>query len=304
MNAARPFAIAKACGTVIIAAMPDYVIRTEGLTKIFTDFFNRPRVVAVNNLTLNIERGEVFGLLGPNGSGKTTTIKMLLGFLRPTKGAAELLGRRPGDTRAKKLLGFLPEESYFYRFLTGREILHFYGRLFGMKRAERKRKVDELLETVGLKDAADRRISEYSKGMQRRIGIAQALINDPELIIMDEPTSGLDPMGRADVKNMILDLKARGVTIMLCSHLLSEVESVCTRVAVLHNGRLLREGTLKDLLERRDRVQVRISGAVDKSRIADALRNIPAKVESVEAVTDSLEDVFMRIIEEERQRGQ
>jgi len=304
MNAARPFAIAKACGTVIIAPMPDYVIRTEGLTKIFTDFFNRPRVVAVNNLTLNIERGEVFGLLGPNGSGKTTTIKMLLGFLRPTKGAAELLGRRPGDTRAKKLLGFLPEESYFYRFLTGREILHFYGRLFGMKRAERKRKVDELLETVGLQEAADRRISEYSKGMQRRIGIAQALINDPELIIMDEPTSGLDPMGRADVKNMILDLKARGVTIMLCSHLLSEVESVCTRVAILHNGRLLREGTLKDLLERRDRVQVRISGAVDKSRIAAALRNIPAKVESVEAVTDSLEDVFMRIIEEEKQRGQ
>ena len=286
--------------------MPDCVIRTLGLTKVFTDFFNRPRVVAVNNLTLNIERGEVFGLLGPNGSGKTTTIKMLLGFLRPTKGTAELLGRHPGDTRAKKSLGFLPEESYFYRFLTAREILHFYARLFGMKRAARKRKVDELLEIVGLTDAADRRIGEYSKGMQRRVGIAQALINEPELVIMDEPTSGLDPMGRADVKNMILDLRARGVTIMLCSHLLSEVESVCTRVAVLHSGRLLREGTLKDLLERRNLLQVRISGvgAPDKSRIADALKNIPAKVDSVEAVTDSLEDVFLRIIEEEKQREQ
>jgi ABC-2 type transport system ATP-binding protein len=284
--------------------MPDCVIKTEGLTKIFTDFFNRPRVVAVNDLTLNVQRGEVFGLLGPNGSGKTTTIKMLLGFLRPTKGTAELLGRHPGDTRAKKSLGFLPEESYFYRFLTAREILHFYARLFGMRRAERKRKVDELLETVGLTDAADRRIGEYSKGMQRRVGIAQALINDPELVIMDEPTSGLDPMGRVDVKNMMTDLKARGVTIMLCSHLLSEVESVCTRVAVLHNGRLLREGTLKELLERRGQVQVRLSGAgkLDSAQIADALKGIPATVDSVEAVTDTLEDVFMRIIEEQDER--
>jgi ABC-2 type transport system ATP-binding protein len=284
--------------------MPDYAIRTRGLTKVFTDFFSRPRVVAVNDLTLNIERGEVFGLLGPNGSGKTTTIKMLLGFLRPSKGAAEVLGRHPGDTRAKRSIGFLPEESYFYRFLSGREILHFYARLFGMKRAERKKKVERLLEMVGLTEAADRRIGEYSKGMQRRIGIAQALINDPQLIIMDEPTSGLDPMGRVDVKNLILDLKEKGATVMLCSHLLSEVENVCTRVAVLHEGRLLREGTVKDLLERKGAFQVRISsaGEVDKSKIADALRNVPAKVDSVEPVMDTLEDVFMRIIEEGKQR--
>lgn len=270
----------------------------------FADFWNRPRVVAVNGLTLNVARGEVFGLLGPNGSGKSTTIKMLLGFLHPTKGTAEVLGRHPGDTRAKRSLGYLPEESYLYKFLTGRECLDFYGRLFGMRRAERKKKVEQLLEMVGLKDAADRRISEYSKGMQRRAAIAQALINDPELIIMDEPTSGLDPMGRVDVKNLMLDLKARGVTIMLCSHLLSEVESVCTRVAILHNGRLLKEGTLKELLERRDMLQVRVSKteSVTESRIVEAMKKIPAKVESVESVTETLEDVFMHIIEEDKEK--
>jgi len=283
--------------------MPEYAAQTFGLTKVFTDFLLRPRVVAVEDLSLQVESGEVFGLLGPNGSGKTTTIKMLLGFLRPTRGRAELLGRPAGDVRAKRLLGFMPEESSFYPFLTAREILHFYGRLFGMPRRERRKKVEGLLEMAGLKGAADRCISEYSKGMQRRVGLAQALINDPKFIIMDEPTSGLDPMGRVDVKNLILDLKDRGVSVMLCSHLLGEVESVCTRVAILHRGRLVREGTVKELLERRDMIQVLVaeSGETDRSRIAEALAGIPVRVASLEFVSDSLEEVFMRIVEKEEQ---
>ena len=276
--------------------MPDAVVKTTDLTKIFTDFFGRPRVIAVDGLNLTIQRGEVFGLLGPNGSGKTTTLKLLMGFLRPTRGSALMLGKPANDIEKNRKIGFLPEESYFYRFLNARELLDFYARLFGMPRRERKKRVDALLEQVGLSHAAKRRLKEYSMGMLRRAGIAQALINDPDFVIMDEPTSGLDPMGRVDVKNLILELRRRGKTVLLCSHLLGEVENVCSRVGILYRGKLRIEGTFEQLLQSRDALRVSISGA-DEGAIKKALEGTGGRVTSIAPETESLEGFFMKVIE-------
>jgi ABC-2 type transport system ATP-binding protein len=225
-------------------------LQASKLTKIYRDFWGRPRVLALDSLDLTVERGEVFGLLGPNGSGKTTSAKLFLGLLWPSKGEAWLMGQSPTDVEVKRRIGYLPEESYFYKFLTARETVEFYARLFGIGRQERRRKTCELLETVGLAAAADRKLAEYSKGMLRRVGLAQALINDPELVILDEPTSGLDPVGTRQVKDLVLQLKAKGCTVVLNSHLLADMEDICDRVAILHAGRLRQMGHLTDLLER------------------------------------------------------
>ena len=275
--------------------MPEAVVETTDLTKIFTDFLGRPRVIALDGLNLGIRRGEVFGLLGPNGSGKTTTLKLLMGFLRPTRGSALILGRPAQDIKKNRKIGFLPEESYFYRFLNARELLDFYARLFNIPRRERRRRIDKLLEQAGLSDAAKRRLKEYSKGMLRRVGIAQALINNPEFIIMDEPTTGLDPMGRVDMKNLIQELKERGVTVLLCSHLLGEVEKICTRVAILYRGKLQVEGTFEDLLLSRDTLHVAVKGA-SESQIKTALETVGGKVASISPEVDSLEDFFMEMV--------
>lgn len=236
------------------------IISAVNLTKVFRDFWRRPKKLAVDGINLSIKPGEVFGLLGPNGSGKSTTIKMLLGLLKPSAGSVSLFGRSPSSAAAKNRLGYLPELSHFHPYLTPRETLHYYAGLFNMPASLRKERTETLLEQMGIADAADRAVGEFSKGMSRRVGLAQALLNDPDLIVLDEPTSGLDPIGRHHVKLLIHSLAVRGKTILLSSHLLAEVEDVCDRVAILCDGSIRAEGRLSDLLERRDKVRMTIGG--------------------------------------------
>jgi ABC-2 type transport system ATP-binding protein len=279
------------------------VIEAVELTKVFKDFWTRPKVRAVTDLTFHVRRGEVYGFLGPNGSGKTTTIRMMLGLLRPTRGLVRVLGLPPHNVKAKARLGYLPEESYLYRYLNAREILDFYGRLFDIRRAERKRRIESLLELVGLVGVGRRSLSEYSKGMARRIGLAQALINDPELLILDEPTTGLDPIGTREIKDMILSLKKRGKTVFLSSHLLADVEDVCDRIAILYGGRLTTEGRVSALLAQTDATQIR-TGRVSEETIA-RIREILAGEAgagevTVETPRENLESLFLRVVRKAR----
>src|SRR2546426_6535299 len=221
-------------------------IQIQGLTK---KFLQRGEVVAVDNLTLDVEEGEIFGFLGPNGAGKTTTIKMLLGLIFPTSGTATMLGRPIGDVETRRQVSYLPESPYFYDHLTGGELLEFFGRLFGIEEKARRRKIDELMDLVGLKNDKQKQLKQYSKGMLQRIGIAQALINDPKLLIFDEPTSGLDPVAHIEIRNLIQSLKEKGKTVFLSSHQLSDVERVCDRVAILNFGRLVKTGSVIELVE-------------------------------------------------------
>jgi ABC-2 type transport system ATP-binding protein len=274
------------------------VISAVGLTKVYTDFWGRARVLALDKLTLEVRRGEVFGLLGPNGSGKTTSAKLFLGLLWPTEGQARLLGLPPTDVDVKQRIGYLPEESYFYRFLSGRETVEFYARLFGMPRAKRGKKAAELLEMVGLAAAADRKLAEYSKGMLRRVGLAQALVNDPELVILDEPTSGLDPIGTRQVKDLVLDLRRRGRTVVLNSHLLADMEDICDRVAILHMGKLRRLGPLSELLERGEVDEILFKGlSEDGARgVVDEIRKRGGEVIASRHPQRSLEEFFLETI--------
>lgn len=224
------------------------VIEARGLHKTFRDFWGRPKVHAVNDLTLDVRQGEVFGLLGPNGSGKSTTIKMILGLLYPTRGELRVMGRSPRDVATRAHIGFMPEESYLYKYLTAVETLDFYAGLSGMTGPARRQRIDELIEQLGLTAARHRRIGEFSKGMARRVGLAQALIHDPDLILLDEPTSGLDPIGCRQVKDLIVALARRGKTVLVCSHHLADMEDVCDRVAILLNGRACAQGAVRDLV--------------------------------------------------------
>jgi ABC-2 type transport system ATP-binding protein len=221
-------------------------IQIQGLTK---KFLQRGEVVAVDNLTLDVEEGEIFGFLGPNGAGKTTTIKMLLGLIFPTAGTASMLGRPIGDVEARRQISYLPESPYFYDHLTGGELLDFFGRLFGIEETARRRKVDELIDLVGLKNDKQKQLKQYSKGMLQRIGLAQALVNDPKLLIFDEPTSGLDPVAHIEIRNLIESLREQGKTVFLSSHQLSDVELVCDRVAILNYGRMVKTGAVDDLVQ-------------------------------------------------------
>src|SRR5437660_564853 len=234
----------------------EVVIAVRGLTKIFKDFWGRPKARAVDNVDFEVRRGEVFGLLGPNGSGKSTTVKMLLGLLYPTKGHIEVFGKSPRHVATKARIGYLPEESYLYRYLNSRETLDFFGNLFSLPSAERENRTDQLLEMVGLNQTQRRAVGEFSKGMQRRIGLAQALINDPALVILDEPTSGLDPIGCREVKDLIKALAQRGKTVILSSHLLADVEDVCDRVVIYYGGKIQAIGTLRELLASPDAVRI------------------------------------------------
>ncbi|MEN6386578.1 MAG: ABC transporter ATP-binding protein [Phycisphaerales bacterium] len=238
------------------AANENNVIEAVSLTKIFSDWWGRSRVVAVDNLNLKVTNNQVFGLLGPNGSGKTTVLKMLLGLLHPTKGKAFVLGGDSKDPRISSQVGFLPEESYLYPYLNARETLDFYGRLFGLNSRVRKARIDVLLDMVGLSGMASRPIGTFSKGMARRIGLAQALINDPKLLILDEPTSGLDPIGTRQIKDLIVELARRGKTILLSSHLLADAEEVCDRVCILYGGLVQKEGRIEELLEQKEKSQI------------------------------------------------
>src|ERR1051326_7331129 len=225
------------------------VVACQGLTKVFKDFWLRDRARAVDNLSFEIRPHEVFGLLGPNGSGKSTTIKILLGLLRKSSGRVAVFGKPTSDVEIKRRIGYLPEESYMYPFLNARETLDYYAKLFEQDYRTRKRRVDELLDMVGLTGAQFRTVREYSKGMQRRIGIAQALINDPDFLILDEPTTGLDPIGTRQIKDLIIGLGRRGKTVLLSSHLLSDVEDCVDRMIILYGGRKRAEGTCEELLE-------------------------------------------------------
>lgn len=289
-------------------ATPSEAVETRNLTKIYRDFWGRDKVRALDDLNLTIHRGEVFGLLGPNGSGKSTTIKLLLGLIFPTRGTAHVLGNPAGSTDMNAKIGFLPEESYLYRFLNGEETLYFYGRLFKIPHRDLKRRVPLLLDTVGL-DAKSRKrkLREYSKGMARRIGLAQAMINDPELILLDEPTTGLDPIGTREMKDLIVSLKNQGKTVLLCSHLLADVQDVCDRVTILFKGKMLQEEVpVRDLLQVRDVAQIEARGLSDRQleEMQEFLRRMGAADARVSHPTTTLEELFVRMVREKTGNGQ
>jgi ABC-2 type transport system ATP-binding protein len=284
--------------------MPDRsqpVVQSVGLCKTFRDFWRRPRVEAVKDLNFEIRPGEVFGLLGPNGSGKTTTIKMLLGLLYPTRGRISVFAKAPTDVSVKSRIGFLPEESYLYRFLVARETLDYFGRLFRLPARVRRERTERLLDMVGLRHEAKRPVGEYSKGMARRIGLAQALINDPEFLILDEPTAGLDPIGSKQIKDVIRALGRKGKTILLSSHVLADVEDVCDRVTILYGGQERATGEVHELLRQGDVTQMVAPSLSERTieQVREVIRNCEHK--DLLEVTNPrvrLEEFFLRIVDE------
>ena len=278
------------------------VVAAQNLTKVFKDFWLRDRARAVDGIDFEIRRGEIFGLLGPNGAGKSTTIKMVLGLLKRSRGRLVVLGKAPNDVAVKKRIGYLPEESYLYPFLNARETLDYYAKLFGLERRVRLRRIDELLDMVGLGGAQHRQVREYSKGMQRRIGIAQALINDPEFLILDEPTTGLDPLGTRQVKDLIIHLGERGKTILLSSHLLSDVEDCVDRMVILYGGKIRAQGTCDELLEATEKSVIE-TDALDDATLADLRRVLDRhhkRLERVSKPRQRLEDLFVGLVERAR----
>ena len=267
----------------------DVIVETRNLSKTYRDFWGRRKKVALKPLDLEIRRGEIFGLLGPNGSGKTTTLKLLLGLIFPTSGEALVFGSEATDVRKNERIGYLPEESYLYKFLDAEETLDFYGRLIDM---------------VGLTRDRKRQLREYSKGMTRRIGVAQALINDPELVMLDEPTSGLDPIGTREMKDLIVDLKARGKTVIMCSHLLADVEDVCDRIAVLHQGELKELGRVEDLLRVGDVTQIRARGLppAAEAEIREVLARHGGTGVEIGNPKTTLEDLFLEVVRDAEAR--
>ena len=279
------------------------VVSVRGLTKVFKDFWGRPKARAVDNVDFDVRRGEVFGLLGPNGSGKSTTVKLLLGLLNPTKGHIEVFGHSPKHVKTKSRIGYLPEESYLYRYLNSRETLDFFGNLFVLNKDDRENRAEQLLEMVGLNQTRMRAVGEFSKGMQRRIGLAQALINDPDLVILDEPTAGLDPIGCREVKDLIVALARRGKTVILSSHLLSDVEDVCDRVVIYYGGKIQAMGTLKDLLARPDtlRITTPVLTRETLERVLSVIRHdITTDQVRVDNPTQNLESYFLDVVQKAR----
>ncbi|HCK42162.1 MAG: ABC transporter ATP-binding protein [Pirellulales bacterium] len=282
----------------------EIVVQTRAISKVYRDFWGRQKVRALKALDLEVRRGEVFGLLGPNGSGKTTTIKLILGLLFPTSGEAIVLGKRATDVGKNERIGYLPEESYLYRFLNAEETLDFYGRLFNMSPETRQQRVDSLIKQVGLDNARRRQLQEYSKGMTRRIGLAQALINDPDLILLDEPTSGLDPIGTREMKDMILRLKSEGKTVVMCSHLLADVQDVCDRIAILHQGELKELGRVDELLTVEDVTQIRARGISEdcQKEIRDVIQRHSGELLEMDNPTSTLEELFLSIVRDSEER--
>ncbi len=301
-------------------------VRVSGLTKSFSRGLRRTPVLALNAVDLEVATGEVFGLLGPNGAGKTTLLKILLGLVRPSAGQASLLGVPADSPRARARIGYLPENHRFPAFLTATQMLDIYGRLAGVDSASRRRRIPELLELVSMAKWADTRIRQFSKGMMQRVGIAQALMNDPEIVFLDEPTDGVDPVGRKDIRNIVVELRRQGKTIFLNSHLLSEIERVCTRVAIMNEGHVVRDGSVDALTQVESGYRItstRVSdparlglvvpdapnpdsstftylaqnvGRDDLNGIVDQLRRDGVLIEAIEPVRQTLEDYFIEVV--------
>jgi len=314
-------------------------IETKDLTKVYRSLFGLRTVTAVENLNLSVEEGEVFGFLGPNGAGKTTTIKILLGILYPSSGECKLFGEEfasnsmfapeTADSRLKARVGYLPEGPYFPEFLTGKEVLSFYGRLYGLRGQQLKSRIGETLELVGLEYAANRLVQHYSKGMRQRIGLAQALISDPKLLILDEPTVGLDPMARREIRDLIIKMGELGKTLFICSHELSEVEMVCDRIGIISRGKLIKYGKLLDLILQDRAVEIdvpalseeiqkklesmkcivqkgeagfvciRLPVGQDIYTVLDVLKGGAVEIIEVRPQRESLEELFIRTVKEE-----
>ncbi|MSR32077.1 MAG: ABC transporter ATP-binding protein [Gemmataceae bacterium] len=282
----------------------EVIVETRKLTKVYRDFWGRQKHTALKALNLEIRKGEIFGLLGPNGSGKTTTIKLLLGLLFPTDGEAFVFGKPAADVTKNEKIGYLPEESYLYRFLNAEETLDFYGRLFNLDAQTRNTRARDWIERVGLGSNRKRILKEYSKGMRQRIGLAQAMINDPDLVILDEPTSGLDPLGARWMKNLIAELREQGKTVIMCSHRLEDVQDICDRIAILNQGELQAYGDVKELLQDVNRLELRASGVQINDSLRQELEEVVkrhgGKVDSMGHPTTTLEDYFLRIVEESK----
>ncbi len=288
-------------------AQNNIVVEATGLTKIFRDFWNRPKARAVNGIDFTVKAGQVFGLLGPNGSGKSTTVKMILGLLYPSRGVLKVFGEDPQNVEIKSRIGYLPEETYLYRYLTAMETLDFYGALFGLSPKMRRERSEQLLNMVGLAHAFNRRVGEFSKGMARRIGLAQALVNDPDLVILDEPTSGLDPIGCREVKDVIRLLASRGKTVILCSHLLADVQDVCDDMVVLYGGKIRAEGTLHEILREEKITRLEVPTLSDETKrelrswlVANGIDESQIKLGNP---VRNLEEFFLEVVKQAREQS-
>jgi ABC-2 type transport system ATP-binding protein len=275
--------------------MIEPAVAVRGLTKVFPVPFRRTKLIAVRDLNLEVAPGQIYGLLGPNGSGKSTTLKIILGLVTPSRGSTAIFGRDSREVGSRAAVGFLPENPYFYKYLTGAETLRFYGKLSGLGGARLRERMDELLAIVRLNDARDRRLAGYSKGMLQRIGLAQALLGEPKLVVLDEPTAGVDPAGSREIRDLILDLKNRGVTVLLSSHLLAQVQEICDRVGILANGALVREGRVEDLLAIENQTELVLENATPETlaRIAALLKNSPTKLVAQRRPQTTLERLFL-----------
>ena len=275
-------------------------ISIKGLTKDFSVGMRGVKLRAVDDLTLEVGDNEIFGLIGPNGSGKSTTIKVVLGLLDASLGECQIYGKPSHTVAARHSVGFLPEAPYFYRYLSGRELVRFYARICGVSRGKIAKQVDEVIELVGMTEAAHRRVGTYSKGMLQRIGLAQALVHDPQLVILDEPTAGVDPLGSAAIAEIIRELKRRGKTVLLCSHLLAQIEGLCDRVAILHRGKLVREGRVDDLVQEKDAQSLVVQGlsAAGRAAVEKTIAEQGGQLCRVEKPRLSLDSFFLQEVEQ------
>ncbi len=275
--------------------MIEPAVTVQNLTKVFPIPFRRTKVVAVRGLNLEVAPGQVYGLLGPNGSGKSTTLKIILGLVNASTGTTKIFGRDSREVGSREAVGFLPENPYFYKYLTGAETLRFYGKLCGLRGKKLQERTDELLDLVSLQDARDRRLGGYSKGMLQRIGLAQALIQEPKLVVLDEPTAGVDPAGSREIRDLILDLKSRGITVLLSSHLLAQVQEICDRVGILAQGVLVREGRVEDLLAIENQTELILENATPEvlAQISDLLKNSETRLVEQRQPQTTLEGLFL-----------
>ncbi|MGD1006502.1 MAG: ABC transporter ATP-binding protein [Ignavibacteriaceae bacterium] len=307
--------------------MSAIAIETTGLTKVYSSSLGKRKVEALSSLNLTIPAGSIFGFLGPNGAGKTTLVKLLLGIIFPTSGSAKILGGEINDYRVKSKIGYLPENHKYPAYLTGGEVLQFFGKLSGLDGLELEKKIDEMLELVQMTKWKKSKLKTYSKGMMQRLGLAQAMLNDPELIYLDEPTDGVDPIGRKEIRDILIELKNKHKTIFLNSHLLSEVEMITDRVGILNKGKLLREGTVKELTEKKEEYKISVEGSIeslpaevqqdanftntgggyysfkvadtqDLNRILDLLRNNGIIIKEMVQQKNTLEEMFISLIKE------